>query len=302
MKIIINDDFDLYKIAYSGQCFRVRELDDNTFFFVTGEHTVTIRDVTNTAKRGTKFPAGIGCADVQAGTKGADTACILEVSCTQAEWDNIWFHYFDLETDYSKIRKEIPKNDKYLAACADVGRGIRILNQDKFETLISFIISQRKSIPAIKKCVESISQKYGKSAGISSIDASELFYFPTPKDMFNASAEELASCGLGYRLSYVEEAARRVTLNEVNLDEFDNLSDEELVAKLKGFYGVGDKVANCVALFAYHRVGLAPIDTWIKKIIDNEYGGVSPFPGYGKYAGIMQQYMFYAAQHMKMQA
>lgn len=261
MLITIDDDFDLYKIAHSGQCFRVKELSDNTYMFVTGHSKVTIKSLGNN-----KF----------------------DISCSKDEWDNIWHDYFDLDTSYSSIRSLVHDDDSYMKNAINVGRGIRILKQDKFEMLISFIISQRKSIPSIKTSVERICDLYGHDG-----------FFPTASEMLNATSEELTSCGLGYRVSYILEAVRRVALNEIDLEDIDNLSDDDLFDALKSFYGVGDKVANCVALFAYHRVGRAPVDTWINKVIDTEYNGVSPFPSYGDVAGIMQQYMFYCAQHMK---
>lgn len=263
MVITIADDFDLYKIAYSGQCFRVKEIDSSTFSFVTQNSRVTIKSLGDNK---------------------------YDVSCDEDEWINIWHHYFDLDTCYEDIRKLIPKTDKYLMASAEIGKGIRILNQDKFEMLISFIISQRKSIPAIKSSVEKLCAIYGEDG-----------FFPTPDALLKATSEELSSCGLGYRVPYIIDSIAKVAHKDIDLDELSSLSDEELFEALKSFKGVGDKVANCVALFAYHRIGRAPIDTWIKKIIDTEYSGVNPFDKYGKYAGVMQQYMFYNAQHLKSQ-
>lgn len=259
MIITIHDDFDLYKITYSGQVFRAKQLDDTTYSFVTGNNRLIISYL------------------------GDDK---YDVSCDMNTWNNIWHDYFDLDTCYRDIRSLIPADDQYLSECADIGTGIRILKQDKFEMLISFIISQRKSIPAIKSSVEKLCNLYGTNS-----------LFPTPAQLKDASTGELASCGLGYRTEYVYEAVQRVYHNEINLDVIDKYDDEALLETLKTFKGVGDKVANCVLLFAYHRTGCAPIDTWIKKVIDTRYNGVNPFPQYGKYAGVMQQYIFYAAQH-----
>ena len=265
MKITVNDDFDLYKITYSGQTFRAMQLSDDTYRFVTGENVVEITD-----------------ESLRSGSKSEGSLTVLDVSCSKQEWENVWHRYFDLDTNYSDIRASIPKSDKYLTNAARFGAGIRILRQDKFEMLISFIISQRKSIPAIKTSVERIVSLYGHNG-----------FFPAPSAIAAATEEELKSCGLGYRVPYIRSAAERVAHGEVDLDALDELGDEELFEELKSFAGVGDKVANCVALFAYHRIGRAPVDTWIKRVIDEEYGGTSPFPRYGSYAGIMQQYMFY---------
>ena len=254
MKITIKDDFDLDKIVYSGQCFRAKKISDDTYGFVTGNNTVEIKK----------------------------EATCYSVSCSKKEWDNVWHEYFDLDTNYSDIRKSIPEDDVFLKKAAEAGAGIRILRQDRFEMLISFIISQRKSIPAIRTSVERLVSLYGRDG-----------FFPTPAAMSAATGEELSSCGLGYRVPYILSAVRRICEHEVDLDYLDELCDEELVDTLKTFAGVGDKVANCVALFGYHRCGLAPVDTWIARVIKEQYCGINPFPRYGKYAGIMQQYMFY---------
>ena len=261
MRIKIVDDFDLYKIAYSGQCFRVKQLDEDTYSFVTGANELVMSSISNNE---------------------------YEISCDQDTFNNVWHDYFDLDTCYKDIRASIPAHDKYLKDASDIGAGIRILKQDRFEMLISFIISQRKSIPAIKTSVERICELYGHDG-----------FFPTAIDMINATSDELSSCGLGYRVPYIIDAVKKIAYKEVDLYELDKLSDNELFDSLKSFYGVGDKVANCVALFAYHRTGRAPVDTWINKVINEKYNGINPFPEYGKYAGIMQQYIFYAAQHMK---
>lgn len=281
MIVSVNDDFDLYKIAYSGQCFRVNKTSADTYRFITGENILYIK------------PAGFG-VHISPGTSNSFVKN-FDVSCSKEEWENVWFDYFDLGTSYADIRNSIPQDDKYLNTAANLGKGIRILRQDKFEMLISFIISQRKSIPSIKKSVELISEKYGKKVP----GEKSLYFFPTSAKLRKSTESELKECGLGYRVPYIIKATDQVAKGIINLDELKSLSDEELVTSLKSFYGVGDKVANCVALFAYHRTGLAPVDTWIKKIMENEYGGTNPFPRYGENAGIMQQYMFYAAQHMK---
>lgn len=267
MKITIEDEIDLEKIIDSGQCFRPFRIADGVYRFVTGQNVIEIKDET-----------------LLSGKKDPDKATVLSVSCTDNEWKKVWHPYFDLDTDYRNIRKSIPKNDKYLRNAASLGAGIRILRQDKFEMLISFIISQRKSIPAIRTSVEKIVDLYGTNG-----------FFPDPEEMRDATADELASCGLGYRVPYVLKAIRLVANGEVDLDELDSLSDDDLFEKLKEFSGVGDKVANCVELFAYHRTGRAPVDTWIARVIDEKYAGKNPFPRYGNVAGIMQQYMFYSS-------
>ena len=271
MIININDDFNLYKISNSGQCFRVRSLDEHTFRFITGMNTLDIRALTDSSDGG-----------------------FFEISCSENEWCSVWSEYFDLNTKYKNIRSEISSDDTFLLNASEIGTGIRILKQDRFEMLISFIISQRKSIPAIKSSIEKICKLFGIL-----IPGTDVYSFPTPQALSSATVDELSSCGLGYRTPYVLEAAVKTATGEFDPEAVSALSDEVLVATLKTLRGVGSKVADCVALFGYHRIARAPVDTWIAKIIEEIYNGVSPFGKYNGYAGIMQQYMFYAAQHKK---
>lgn len=276
--VIIQDDFDLEKIVFSGQCFRpAREEDGKTYRFICGNNILYIRK-TNTSS-----------TDIS-----EDNPESYDISCSIEEWNMFWQKYFDMDTCYSRIRKEIVPSDHYLTKAAQKGKGIRILRQDKFEMLISFIISQRKSIPAIRSSVEKLCLKYGKK-----IENSDFFAFPTPLELSKATSDELKDCGLGYRVPYIMDAVKRVLDGRLDLDKIDALSDDDLFNALTEVYGVGTKVANCISLFAYHRIGRAPVDTWINKVITEEYAGESPFPLYPETAGVIQQYMFYYAQHLK---
>lgn len=282
MKLLIDDDFDLFKITYSGQCFRATQLSDNTYRFISGENVLFISP--------------------------CEAPDEFEISCSPAEWSDFWKHYFDLETEYSLIRRSIPSSDKYIHHASETGSGIRILNQDPFEMLISFIISQRKSIPAIKSSVEKMCLKFGHQIkfaaegfnGSATMTKEILYSFPTPKELWGITSDDLSDCGLGYRVPYILDAVSKVNSGELDLQNLYLYPDEDLFNSLKTVYGVGDKVANCISLFAYHRTGRAPIDTWISKVIDSEYDGINPFPKYGNNAGIIQQYVFYKAQHERM--
>lgn len=265
MEISILDDFDLHKIAYSGQCFRVREFDDGTFRFVTGSEVLYIRKLSEKH---------------------------FEISCSDEVWNRTWIPYFDLGRNYLHIRGAIPASDTYMRRAAGEGEGIRILHQDPWETLVTFIISQRKSIPAIKNSVELLSSRFGEAK---TTPYETLYTFPTPSQLVNAEEQDLIDCKLGYRVSYVKDAIDKVMSEKVDLVKISGLSDMEVLHALKTIRGVGDKVANCICLFSYGRVGVTPIDTWIDKIIAQEYDGVNPFPAYGEFAGIMQQYAFYYA-------
>ena len=322
MRVTITDDFDLEKIAKSGQCFRVRKFEGGengcapTYQFITREHVLYIRRAESADSK--EYDEGAGAEGLSteegAGTNlsvHAEVGLSAEegagageyfVSCTANDWKNVWAPYFDLNRNYAKIRASIPKSDEFMRKAAYLGRGIRILKQDAWEMLITFIISQRKSIPAIQKSVELLCEMFGSAAAVSSNHRhSAPRLFPTPAQLQAASPEDLKACKLGYRAPYVQDATRAVCSGELDLDALERADDENLTCALKQVRGVGDKVANCISLFAYARTSLAPVDTWIKKIIDLEYGGKNPFIHYDNVAGIMQQYAFWWAQQNKNQ-
>ena len=265
MQVLVSDDFDLRKIADSGQCFRAKELAGGMFRFITGDSVLYIRP----------------CAPQ-----------LFDVSCTAAAWETVWLPYFDLGRSYGEIARSIPASDPYLRQAAKEGRGIRVLRQDPWEVLITFIISQRKSIPAIKAAVELLSEKYGRPV----VTPYETLYtFPAPRQLAQAEEGALTACKLGYRVPYIQDAAEKVASGELDLERLREFPDAELFERLKTVRGVGDKVASCIGLFAYGRTAAVPVDTWIRKVIEVEYGGRNPFPAYGENAGIMQQYAFFHA-------
>lgn len=258
--ITIEDDFEPQKIVISGQCFRAKDLGDKGCRFITGNDIVYIKKLSDK-----KF----------------------DISCSKEEWTTIWHPYFDLSKDYFRIAERSLGLHPFTDRAIEAGRGLRILRQEPWEMLISFIISQRKNIPAISRSIEALCEKFG-----SPIDDG-LFSFPTPKALAQASDEALRSCSLGYRAPYVSDAANMVLSGAIDPDRLDSLSDDALLKKLMEIKGVGIKVASCVALFAYGRYSCVPVDVWIKRAIEEDCGGVSPFPLFGENAGIIQQYVFY---------
>lgn len=265
-EIHIADDFDLDKIIASGQCFRPQKLLDGQYRFISGHEVLYIR------------PNGGGECSVR---------------CRAGAWEDFWRGYFDLSRDYSALRRALSEEEGqsgFLLRALDYGAGIRILRQQPWEMLISFIISQRKSIPAIRSAVEQLAQKYGQA-----VDTGDetVHFFPTAQALAALPESALAECGLGYRTQYVKNAAVKAASGELDMESLSALSDEALFARLMELYGVGKKVANCVCLFGYGRTAMAPIDVWIQRLIDEEFGGQNPFPGYGAQAGIVQQYMFF---------
>lgn len=271
-------NFNLKTIADSGQIFRFNKIDsgssDNkskkdysTYELINKDKYLLITDKGNNS---------------------------FDFSCSKKEFDDYYTHYFDLDNDYNKYKKVALKWDVFLNDCINYGKGLKILNQDPFEMLISFVISQRKSIPAIKTSIERMSKICGKKIQYKD---KTYYAFPTPIEIVK-NKSKLVSCGLGYRLPYIVEAAERVMNHEIELDSFYKLSSEELKEELLKLKGVGEKVASCIMLFAYHRIDICPKDVWINRVIEKKYNGKIP-KQYEKYQGIIQQYWFYYAKEHK---
>lgn len=268
--VTIEDDFDLEKIADSGECFRANEVSEGVFRFITLDHVVDIKKID----------------DVE-----------YQISCSTGEWDIVWSKYFDLHTNYAEIRQQIvdfganKPCGEYLRLATEFSKGIRILRQDPFEVLISFIISQRKNIPSIKKIVEELCETYGDDLILP--DGSTVKAFPKVDDLCKISAFELSRFSLGYRSAYIHDALQRVKGLTIALDDLYTSNDEDLMNTLKTIKGVGDKIAACVALYAYHRFACVPVDVWIKKAIQDDFKGENVFVQFGSLAGVLQQYIFY---------
>ena len=317
IEIQITDDFDLDRIADSGQCFRWQKEASGAYRIIHKEYGLRIRPV----KDG-----------------------IFELSCSEEEFRDIWHDYFDLGTDYRAVRGRISKEeDPFLYKACEYGKGIRILRQDPWEMLISFIISQNKNIPAIKKSIELLCEAAGRyredacDFGGDACDASSggYYLFPSPEEILTLSDETLAACRLGYRCRYVKAAAADVAEGRLDLSRLQSESGryekadseaagcetvsheagnhktgshevtgyettsneaagyETAISALTNVLGVGIKVANCISLFGLHQIDAFPVDVWIRRILENEYPEGYPKEKYSPYNGIYQQYMFY---------
>lgn len=260
--VAIQDDFDLDKIIESGQCFRPQKLSDGRYRFLSGSALLYLT------------PLGDGQYD--AAWYGSDR--------------EYWADYFDLGRNYAALRCSLAGQSSYLDKSLDFGQGIRILHQDPWEMLITFLISQRKSIPAIRTAVEHLARCCGEPL---SAEGDKVFLFPTPQQLCGLSEAQLMGCGLGYRTRYIQNAAAQASSGTLDLGALAALPDDALFSRLLELDGVGKKVANCVCLFGYGRTAMAPIDVWIQRLIDEEFDGRDPFPSYDQQAGIVQQYLFY---------
>jgi N-glycosylase/DNA lyase len=204
-----------------------------------------------------------------------------------------WADYFDLAADYEAARQTITAGS-YLCACVDYGSGIRILKQEPWEALCSFIISQCNNIPRIKGITEKFCAAYGEPIRHGGVT---YYAFPTPERIAALTETDLEPLHSGYRAPYIIAAAKAVAAEKALLDTIAELSCGEARAELKRLPGVGDKVANCVMLFGMHRMDIFPVDVWIKRVLREHFGeGFRP-DSLGPYAGLAQQYMFYYARN-----
>lgn len=215
---------------------------------------------------------------------------------------NYFVNYFDLETDYNKIKQNIIFDD-ILCKAIKYGYGIRILNQDIFEVIISFIISANNNIKRIQKSVNLISEKYGTKMD-------NYYAFPTINQLKNAKAKDLRDLGVGFRDKYIENTVK--ILENINLNGLKDLDTEKLSKFLKTLKGVGQKVADCIMLFSFYKMDVFPVDTWIKQVF-NDYYLVDYFDNktsnvdnirkfflnrFKEFAGYAQQYLFYYKREM----
>lgn len=254
--------FDLRQIADSGQCFRINEYEQNEFIVITGSHAVSIH-------------------------QDGDSYWFR---CTDQEFQEVWSPYFDLDTDYSAFQARM-MDDPFLRSAIETGGGIRILQQDLWETVVSFVISQRNNIPRIRSSVETLCREFGSPLG--TVRGKELYAFPTAAQLRGKS---LAAASLGYREAYVSELAEY----EDNIwQELRSQSDAKAKSSLIAMKGIGEKVANCILLFGLHRMNSYPRDVWMNRLIDDVYHGDFDPSQYAGFAGYVQQLQFYHYRNRK---
>ena len=235
---------------------------------------------------------------------------IILLNTTEEDFINIWHNYFDLDKDYDIIKTELSKVPAYeinesLKESIDFGYGIRILNQDNFEMIISFIISANNQIPRIKNAIRILSENYGDF--IQEYKGKKYYAFPTPFQLANADPEEVKEIArVGFRNYRIVNAAKAY-LNNPELYS-DKLSDEMLGNNLLELEGIGPKVRDCILLFGYDRIQTFPVDVWVKRLMEFLYikktipnkqilqYGIDLF---GDYRGYAQQYLFYYARENK---
>ena len=272
------DSFEPKHIFECGQCFRWDMEENGSYTGIVGNNVINVEKVDN---------------DIAFSSFGADNL------------EELVIKYFDLNRNYNNIKKELSKIDEYLANSIKYGSGIRILNQELWETIISFIISANNNIPRIKGIINRMSQKYGTEI---KWNENKYYTFPTVESLSKATVEDLRSLGLGFRDVRIYETTRKILNKEVDLDK---LHKEKETAKVRDtlltLSGVGPKVADCILLFStLKRFDVFPIDVWVRRVMNDLYiknedetkvnkKEIEKLAKekYGNLEGIAQQYLFY---------
>ena len=268
------EDFNLEQTLECGQCFHFEKISDLEYGVVSMDKFIHIRQ---------------------------ENTILYCMQTTLQEVNEYWIKYFDLDRDYAVIKKHLVENDERLRPAIEEKYGVRILNQEFEETLISFIISQNKQIPHIKQIVRNISEKYGIFLG--SVGNQKFYSFPNIETLGKISEEEYKDMKTGFRAGYLRDASEKLFNNTINKKMFIEKQAEEAKEILMSIKGVGEKVANCVMLFGLGYRNSFPVDVWIKRIMEEMY-----FEGqdvkkdiirdyaiknFGEYGGYAQQYLFY---------
>ena len=279
-KYILNNvqSFELKDIFDCGQCFRWNAEDDCSYTGVFGKNVLNVKKIEND---------------------------IIFKGICEGNIERVVNNYFDLDRDYEEIKKRLAKIDKNMKESITYGSGIRILNQDLWETIISFIISANNNIPRIKGIIERLSKSYGDKI---EYNGKTYYTFPTPKQLKNVTVEEYRKLGLGFRDIRLYETTQMILKKEVDLEDMEkNPNTMEVREQLLTLSGVGPKVADCILLFStLKRFEVFPIDVWVRRVMNDLYikqedeNKVSKKQieriareKFGDLAGLAQQYLFY---------
>ena len=262
--VVICDNFDAAASLDCGQAFRwVVEEDGTCDGFAVGKH-------------------------LRLRTNGNETVFF---DTSKEDFENIWINYFDFNRDYAEIISKISGNEVIKEAIRFSG-GIRVLRQEPWETLCSFIISQNNNIPRIKGIIARLCENFGDKCG-------DFYSFPTAERLADLNPEDLAPLRCGFRARYIIDAARKVSSGEVDLQKLFDADTDYAQNELMKICGVGAKVADCTLLFGLGHIEALPKDVWIKRALEKLFGGTLPAEC-EPYAGIVQQYIFQYARLTKL--
>lgn len=281
MDIQVND-FNITQTLECGQIFRFYKIEPDNFNIIAKDKIINISQ--------------------------REDQLIIE-NTTLDEFNSFWKRYLDLDEDYCNIKSTLYEIDEHIKTAIRYGCGIRILRQDPFEMLISFIISQQKSIPQIKQCIDNMAERFGNVI-FQEINNETYYSFPTLEELSRVSLQDLVDCKLGFRAGYIKDAVEKLKSKEVDLEKISLMETGQAKKELMKIKGVGKKVADCVLLFAYHRTEVFPTDVWIKRVMEGLYFDEGPTKlevidnfarnTYKDLAGFAQQYLFFYARENKL--
>ena len=259
------ENIDLVQTFECGQCFRWQKTLENSYIGIFKGKKLELSQLTPNT---------------------------IILSTDMSDFKKIWYKYFDLETDYKKIGENITTLHPILKKAYIECSGIRILRQEPWETLCSFIISQNNNIPRIKKIIKSLCDLFGDK-----IENSKEKSFPSSEVISKLNLEDLEPIRSGFRAKYILDAARKISSKIVDFNKIENLDYIDAKNELMKIKGVGPKVADCVLLYGFHRLEAFPEDVWIKRVMNKFFKNESP-KIFGEYAGIAQQYLYhYSRMH-----
>ena len=282
------DRFDVGRIFDCGQCFRF--------------------DPVTTTRHEVEFA---GCAMGKYISVAQDGDTVFVYNVTLDEYEETWKRFLGLDRDYEKIDREILSlsSNPALASAIECSSGIRILHQDGWEAICSFMISQNNNIPRIKKLVAALCRACGDEIDISAmkghiadlhkLSEGHFYSFPTPERVRKLDISGLAELKMGFRAKYIYDASDKLCRGELDISELDEKSTDECVDILCQVKGIGIKVASCALLFGFEKLDAFPVDVWIKRVIAKYFDENFDYRSLGRYAGVAQQYLFYYERYLQ---
>lgn len=275
--IIDSKDINLYDTLFSGQCFRMTLESDSSYTIILSDRVVNIKE---------------------------DNGKLLLDSNVMDDLDLVIKKYLDLERDYDSINKIISSKCKPLRDNIDDCKGYKVLNQDRFEMYITYIISQNNNVKRIMGSVDKLSKLYGKCVEFRGQD---YYLFPTYEEMKDITLEELKSIGVGFRDSYIRNALDKLSEDRDFLEKLDFMSTPEALNELTKIKGIGVKVASCILMFGYGRFDTFPVDTWVRHFVSDNFDikddikSISKYMKdmFGEYSGIAIQYFYHIGRNVK---
>ena len=269
IKIKIEKPFKLEDTITCGQIFRFFKMEDGSFDIILKDRVINVYEKNN---------------------------YLYVSSNNEDDLKSVVMNYFDLDNDYSKINEYLLKQDKKLDDAINFSKGLMMIKQDPFETIMEYIISANNSVPSIASALNNIALKYGKKV---MFNDKEYYLFPQYKALKDVKESDLRECKVGFRDKYLKNIIDKLNNNELDLDSFYSMDTKEALDKLMENIGIGPKVASCILLFAYQKYDVFPVDTWVKKVMKTKYNiegekNIRAFASitYGKYSGIAIQYLF----------